>query len=265
MPSPTTVSAPIPIKMLLIGDSGTGKTGALASLAPHYRLIVLDYDGEFNSSFLINRLRALSPSSLKNIYFETLRDKLRAAGPKIVPDGIPTAFDRGLKLLTHWKTESEDLGPSSSWKTDTIVVIDSFAFMCKAAFRWAQHMNTNPDERSTYFLAQQRAEQAIHLLCSPSLACHVIVTSHITYLEMQNGLNKGFPSAIGKALSPELPKYFNTMLEAKLVGGRRVISTKPSTLIGAKSAALNTPDEFPLETGLLSFFKLINKESSSNA
>ena len=34
-----------PIKMLVIGDTGTGKTGALASLANSgYKLHILDYD-----------------------------------------------------------------------------------------------------------------------------------------------------------------------------------------------------------------------------
>ena len=249
-----------PAKLLLIGESGSGKTGALASLVKSGRsLIVLDYDGDFAASWLVNHLRKQPNAAklLSQITYASLRDKYKIIAGQVMADGMPKAFDKGMQLLTRWKTETEDLGPISALGSDHVLVIDSFAFMCKAAFALAKATNTNPDERSTYFRAQQMAESVVQLLCSEAFTTNVIMTSHVTYVELAAGIHRGFPTTIGKAFSPDLPKYFNAMLEVRSSGTgdkvRRTIGTVPRGLIELKSP-IDLPSEMPLETGLSTYF-----------
>ena len=256
----------VPIKMLLLGESGAGKTGAFVRLAEKYRLIVLDYDGGFEDSWGINWLRINKPEWLDNIYFASLRDKTKLQAGRLVPDGAPTAWSKGMQLLTHWKMGSEaegnleDLGSSDNWGTDTIVVEDSLSFMSKAAFRYMDAVTSYKDGRQTYFEAQKQVDSMIQLVCSPYMKCHVILTAHFTLVDMESGLSKLYPATIGKALSPEIPKHFNTMLEvrSKIVEGkaRRVIRTEPSTMLDTKhSVAAGLPAELSIDTGLMTIFE----------
>ena len=68
----------MPVKMLLIGDTGSGKTGALASLAKAgYKLHILDFD---NGVPVIASY--LNEAELKTVEVEVLTDKM-----KVLPNG----------------------------------------------------------------------------------------------------------------------------------------------------------------------------------
>lgn len=264
MPSLSNHQSQSSTKMLLIGDSGSGKTGALASLVEAgYELIILDFDNGLD--ILVNILKEKSNSAelLSHITYATCTDKLKAVGGRFIPDGPPKAFPRALKLLTEWKTETEDLGKSSEWGPEKILVIDSLTMMCKAAFRYVEVINAFKDGRQTYGEAQRLIESMLGLLYSESIKANVIVSSHITFIDTDGGLTKGYPSSIGKALSPQIPRYFNTVLEAKTKGtganARHVILTQPDGLIELKNSAApgKVPVELPLETGLATFFKIV--------
>src|SRR5262245_43018918 len=87
-------------KLLLIGDSKSGKTGSLAPLAlKGYKLRILDFDNGLDA--LGQVIKAKDPKALANVEFEPLRDAYVATplGP-IVQN--PTAFIKGLKLLDKW-------------------------------------------------------------------------------------------------------------------------------------------------------------------
>ncbi len=271
MPTPTASALEIAIKLILLGDSGSGKTGALLSLIEAgYRLLILDYDGEFNSSWLVNSIRRKKNASelLERIHYASLSDPIVVLpNGDVVVKGVPQAFSKGLRLLTNWKIGDEDLGKSDDWGLETVVVIDSFSFMCRAAFRWATSVNTNPDERSTYYMAQKKAEGVLQLACSTSFKCHVILTAHMTFLEMQGGLHKALPSTIGKAFSPDVPKYFNSMLEvkSKTTGGstRRIIRVVPDHLVELKNPVPEgLPNELPIQDGLATFFQAVRGATS---
>src|SRR5690348_9142467 len=88
-------------KMLLEGDSGSGKTGALTSLVKAgYKLRVLDFDNglETLKQFVMKEC----PGNVDNVEFRTLRDEYTASplGPKVTK---PSAFVAGIKMLDHWK------------------------------------------------------------------------------------------------------------------------------------------------------------------
>ncbi len=243
-------------RILYIGDSGTGKTGSLVSLMPNYRLRFLDMDNGLDS--LVQFAKVQCPDRLSSVDYETRRDKYRstAAGPVI--SGQPKAFNDAMGLLTKWSDESDP----SKWGPETILVIDSLSALGKAAFEWARGMNpTSKDPRQWFFMAQEAVEKVIMLLTSDSFETNVIVISHVNYKEITEGVNKGYANAIGSALGPVLPRYFNTLILAESSGigknTRRRIKTMPTGVIDLKTPIPTIEYELPLETGMSTLFKAL--------
>lgn len=246
---------------MLIGYSGAGKTGALTSLVEAgYKLRILDFDNGLDS--LVIQCRKRCPGKLGNIHFVSLRDKLKGTQAGPILDGMPTAFTRAMQLLDRWKDGTEDLGRPADWGEDTVVVIDSLTFLSEAAFNWATAMNPSAkDKRQIYGAAQEAIENAIALLTADSFKTNVIVTAHIKFIDQPDGTTKGFPTAVGNALSPKLPAYFNNvaLCETKGVGAsaQRIIRTISTGLVDVKSpASFTMPPELPIATGLADFFKV---------
>lgn len=248
------------IKLLLIGDHGSGKTGALASLArAGYNLRILDFDNGLN--ILRNVLRG--DPAISRITFATLTDKLKQSPLGLVPAGTPRAFMTALKLLTNWKTEDEDLGPLETWTSQDIIVIDSLTFLSKAAFLYVDVTKGYKDPRQTYGESQKLVEGVLGLLHSGEISCHVIVISHITYIEADGAPLRGYPQTIGRALSPSVGAYFNSCLMCASRGTgkstKRLIYTQPQGLVELKTEFPpdQLPTEFPLETGLADYFAIV--------
>lgn len=253
-----------PIKLLYIGDSGSGKTGSLVSLvAAGYKIRMLDYDSGIDS--LRTFAHHQCPEKLDNIDVIQLRDKIKVqptavyngqAGP-VVPPGQAKAFTDGLKFLDKWDDDSVP----AEWGTDTVFVLDSLSAFGRAAFAWAQGMNPSAkDPRQWFGQAQKGIEDTIALLTSPAFNTNVIVISHVNYKEVTDGLTKGYPNAIGVALGPIIARYFNTLVLAESTGAgkltRRKIKTVPTGIIDLKSPIPFTLEaELPLETGMATLFQ----------
>jgi hypothetical protein len=94
--------------MLFVGDSGAGKTGALASLAAaEYRLHIMDLDNGLD--VLKNLLTDASsqyvkqnPKCAENVDFVTITDKMKNINGRLVP-ATATAWTRAIKLLVDWQ------------------------------------------------------------------------------------------------------------------------------------------------------------------
>lgn len=249
-------------KLCLLGDSGSGKTGALGSLAVAGRdLFIMDYDNGLD--FLVHMLKKQKPEALAKINYFTFVDKLKSVGGMIIPDGVPKAFSAGTEFLTSGRLPNgENLGPIDTWPAERILVIDSGSFMAKAVMRWCEMLGISKDKRQVYQEAQHRFEMLIAMLYSTEVKCSVIITFHIDFI-VADGFTKGYPATIGKALGPEIPKYFNAVLQCKTKGtgeqARRVISTVPEALVDLKIPLLpkECPAELPVETGLETYFKMI--------
>ena len=248
-------------KMLLEGDSGSGKTGALTSLvAAGYKLRILDMDNGLET--LKQFVSKECPDNLERIDFRTLRDdyKSSALGPIIA--GKPKAFVDALKMLDRWKYDDVDLGEPSSWGADCILVVDSLTFLSDAAFIWAQGLNPSAkDPRQWYGQAQEAIEKVLALLTSPSFETNVIVTSHIKYIENPDGSRKGYPTAVGSALSPVIPRYFNSVALCQTsAGGKRTIQTVATAMIDLKNPKpFAMAPSYPIETGLADFFSVLRE------
>jgi len=254
-----------------MGNSGSGKTGALTSLVKAgYKLRILDYYNGLDS--LVAFCRKECPDKLDNVEFRTLRDKYKTV-PAITGsqvEGTPKAFPMGLAMLDNWTYEDNgatvNLGRPSTWDSDTIVVIDSSTFFGDAAFNWAQFMNPGAkDMRQVYGAAQNAFENAIALLTSKEFSPNVIVISHIRYSVSQDGATKGFPTAVGQALGPTIPAYFNSVALVETAGSgdkvTRQIRTTPTALIDLKNPApFEMIPAMPIATGLADFFKTVRGE-----
>lgn len=252
-------------KLLIEGDSGSGKTGALASLVgAGYKLRILDMDNGLDvlKSYVIHQ----HPTMLASVEFRTLRDKRKATAEGPVIDGQPKAFISAIKMLDHWKYDDVDLGKPSEWGSDCILVVDSLTMLSDAAFDFREPLTPRGksgdyDKRATYFDAQGAIENVLALLTSESFRTNVIVISHIKYIDMPDGTKKGYPTSVGSALSPRIPTYFNSvaLCETK-PGGKRTLQTIANAMIDLKNPKpFAMAKSYPIETGLADFFAVLRE------
>lgn len=264
-------------KLLLIGESGTGKTGALTSLVKaKFKLRILDFDNGLD--VLRQYVKKECPELAGNVEYITLRDPKKAGPAGITIPGGPKAFIDGMKALDHWgvhakKVNSIDLEggvykeevvvPPAEWGPECILVIDSLSFMSDAAEDWAKTIvpsgKGGQDGRAVVGEAQRAIESMLGLLTNASFNTNVIVTAHVTYIDMPDGTKRGMPNAPGVKLSPLIPRYFNsTALCASSAGGKRTIKTVSTGMIDLKNPApFAMAPELPIETGLADFFKTV--------
>lgn len=244
----------------------SGKTGSLVSLVKAgYKLRILDFDNLLD--VLKSYIMKECPDKIANVEFRTLRDKLKSTplGPTI--DGQPKAFVEAMKMLDRWKYkdgETEiDLGVPANWGPECILVIDSLSRLCDAAYDFRVPLTPKGasgkyDERAVYGDAQEAIESAIANLTSDNFETNVIVIAHIRYLDMPDGTQKGFPQSVGKALSPQIPQYFPSVVLYSNRNGKRTLQTNSTPLIDlANPKPFSMAKEYPIETGLADFFKVL--------
>lgn len=258
-------------KMLLEGDSGSGKTGALASLAgAGYKLRILDFDNGLDSlkSYIV---KDFGEAALDNVEFRSLRDERKAGATGPIINGKPKAYIAALKMLDGWKYDDTDLGDPAEWGPDCILVIDSLTFLSDAAFDHYEPLAPKGDSgkydvRAVYKAAQDGIESVLALLTAESFRTNVIVTSHIRYMERPDGTTKGYPTSVGSALSPVIPRYFNTVACCLTgPGGNRSIQTQATAMLDLKNTKpFAAQKSFEIKNGLAEFFKVL-RESPSEA
>jgi len=262
-------------KLLNIGDSGSGKTGALACLLKGgYRLIIVDFDNGLD--ILVGILRD-DKEALDRMYFETFTDRLKLVNQMIVPVGEPKAFVNAMNGLERWKFRTEpgseeyyDLGSAFDWGPDTVLVIDSLGFAGEAALRLVRQMNGHQFDKFVaipdWGQAMIKIEGLLQILHSKSIKCHVIVNSHITYIEDAiKGTQRGLPRALGSKLPPKVGGYFNSLVRSETIGSgksaKRIIRTTSESGVELKLpvAPGTVKDELPISDGLLTIFKTLQR------
>lgn len=245
-----------PLRVLMAGNSGAGKTGSLISLLEAgYTIRMLDMDNNVRS--LVELCKRKDPKLLERLDYISFRDKFRSSmSAGIEVSGQPKAWVNAIKSLEKW----DDGSVPSSWGSDTIFVLDTLTSIGRAAFAFAQGQNPSAkDPRQWYAAGQEILKRLLEMITSPDFGPHVIVLSHIDLVELPDGSTKGYASALGKAIGPQIPKTFSTMLLAESKGTgdkvRRTIQTMPTQLMDLKNP---TPWEFdkelPLDTGLATIF-----------
>jgi hypothetical protein len=296
-----------PAKVLLIGKTGSGKTGSLASLvAAGWNLRIIDTDKG------IRPLRSLLTDprypyaryiaqqgidlnhAVRYVSIDTAM-KLRTITIKLPGDGnrtksetllAPTdakAWPAVVTMLDGWKEGGIDLGSIYTWGSKDVLVLDSFSTLAKCAYYFSQSMNNRLGARDSGYdyqrdigEAQSQLTRLLEMLTAGIVPCNIIVISHITWVEENAGVARrpnvegagelaamasdGYPSAIGRALSPQMGKYFNDSFTVKADGTgesvRRVITTVPTGGVIAKNSVfLNR--EYNVASGLAEIFSAI--------
>ena len=261
MPKLSTHKTSKAFKAMVIGDSGSGKTGALASLVKAgFKPVIMDFD---NGLDILSEV--VAPEDQENIFYATFKDDFKSIGGKVIPKGQAKAWANSLKFLESGKTpDGDDFMSVDKLTRSHVLVIDSLTMAAKSAMLQVLQANNrlldNPQIQD-WGEAQRIVEGLIQWLTSDQVPCHVLVNSHISYVELQGGMVKGYPSAVGKALSAILPRYFNTLLLAQSKGNgkaaKRTITALPQGIIETKALipADKLPESWPITTGLADIFK----------
>lgn len=269
MPSLSTLSTSAPVKMLLMGDPGTGKTGALASLAKAgYKLRILDFDAGLP---ILATLLKDDPQSLANVEYETCIDQYIPLGDMMVPKSTKAA-SKAMKLLNDWKGSNADgttfdLGKPSAWERDTVLVIDSLTHLSKAVMNQVLALNGRTGKQpfqSDWGEAIRIIESIVQALYSDTIKCNVIILAHITYqgTEANEADIKGYPMSLGQKLPSMMGSYFNVVCQVATKGSgvnlRRVIQTVSSGKVDLKTSdPKRIPVELPQDTGLATLFNIL--------
>lgn len=245
-------------KGLMVGVSGAGKTGMLASLLDDgYKIRALDFDRGLDPLIGYAKRRG----NLANLSYHTLTDEFVMRAGYMAIKKAP-AFQRGMALLENW----DDLGPVQSWSTDTILLIDTLGSMSKSSFNMVLQANgvVRPSgerggpEQSHYGAAQDNVERLLLNLTNPLLVpCHVIVNAHWTYQETAGGRVEPYPETIGKALNPTVARKFNNLFSISITAGKRQINVTKDGVIPCKASKPMRQETYPIDTGMSAIFKEI--------
>lgn len=275
-----------PQRIMIVGFPGRAKTGALAALAnAGFKLRILDFDGNLDPLFAF-----CTPEGLANIDAVHLGDKTKLdPNGNLIADGIPSAFKRMGKMLDHWKyTDADgvevDLGKSTEWGQDTIVVLDSLtSFGDNLMLRAAAALNARGVDDRVYGYAQRDQDGMISKMTSPENRFHLIVISHLTMIGPKD-IRKGdsdiaqdikrdmaemmstryYPSAVGWKLPQFIGKHFPTIVQADVTpGGKLVLKTRPRSDLDLKVPALNIDKELDIGDGMLKLFKALGSNPPS--
>lgn len=256
-------------KMLNVGDPGGGKTGALASLAKAgYNLRIIDLDNGLD--ILANLLRS-DKEALARVEFETVTDRMRNVNGKLLP-AKATVWNRAIGLLQDWNTDSAKLGPITSWGAQDILVIDSLTHLGKAALFFQLAMNARlggPVQQSDWYQAQMLIEGLCQTLFDDGVKCNVIVNCHVKFIGEDDGPQRGYPeTATGKALSPKIGSYFNSIVMTRTSGQgqgekHRILTRGTGGIELKTSAPGRVKAEYSVETGLAEYFKDVRGEVKS--
>lgn len=243
------------VKLLLLGDAKSGKTGSLVSLVKMgYKLRILDMDNLLD--ILKGMVQRECPEKLGNVEFRTLRDDYKAGATGAIIDGKPTAWLNALRMLDRWKYDETDLGVPAEWGPQDILVIDSLSRLCDSAFAFHLAITKNPDQRAIYKSAQDDVEKCVAMLTSEGMRTNVIVIAHVQYMDLPDGTKKGFPQGVGSALSPKIPQYFSSVVLYTKKGETRTLQTTSTPMIDlANPAPFAMEKSYPIETGLATFFQ----------
>lgn len=243
------------VKILYLGDSGTGKTGSLVSLVEAgYKLKILDLDNGLD--ILKAFIERDCPDKIENVDYETRRDKYKGGPMGPMVDGVPKALTQSMNLMNKWTDDSVP----AQWGPETVFVLDSLTGIGVAAFEWAKGMNPlAKDARQWYRIAQEAVDNFLSLITSEAFNTNVVCIAHVKFQEDGNGLLRGYPNSIGSAYNPFIATRFNNMVLAKSEGSgqtiKRSIYTIPTAQVDLKSSApFKVEGRLPLETGLATIF-----------
>ncbi len=264
-------------RVLIVGDSGSGKTTAIAKLAEAgQELFIADFDNNLNAI-----PQFVSREALKHIHYETLVDPIvynEAGTPTI--KSIPKAFSRFTQLAKEWvdSETGESYGKPEEWPDNYWFVLDPLTAFGAAIMYHTQYKRKTLGKQRTFKDwgdAMQRIEGTLDMFKASNV--NFICTAHLSRLNMEDVTetmdNQGnvidnptaarrlppnammrYPIALGQKLPPKVGGYFNMILQCQRIGAgpaaKRVIRTVPEEDVDVKvplSKKSKVPAEVPVD------------------
>lgn len=257
-------------KGLLLGNPGSGKTGALCSLAhAGYNLRILDYDNgaDIIRSLLLDPGSPYSRESADRVEFVTMSEpKRKLPNGRLVP-GKAEVWTKTLDMLQDWTDGEIKHGHVDTWSTRDVLVFDSMSALSVGAMRHQLSMNGRLGQRpweSDWGEAQDLVRSLVEMVMDSSIKCNVLFLCHLKAIDV-SGIAKNFPNTLGKALPQEIGRYFNTALFVEVSGSgasaKRKISTQPRGIIDLKNTApFRVKPEYDITHGLAEYFAAVRGE-----
>lgn len=232
------------MRILLVGDSGAGKTTAALHLAvAGHTLAYADFD--LGASVPLARLEDRA-----RVHVQTFADDLRFGGPALlpyVPEG-KTAIEQFLRALDG---EWPGLGRVQEWPQGTWLVIDPLTLLAQSSLTLQMRLSgkDRTGKRITYSDWGQAIARVESIFVRLRTLCpRLLVLAHQQRLlpdepEEEDALaaptakplppvgewGKCYPTVLGRKLPPRFGAYFTAILRVKVVrdarGARSVIST----------------------------------------
>lgn len=239
MPSLATYRTASPVKILVMGHTGTGKTSLLASLLrAGYFLAIADLENKMAAFAQFCEARGLGEQMARQTDVQTLTQSYGVATfgntPQLGIHGAPSVWPQFQHLLGNWP----GAGPIEAFGPEVVLVIDSFSELSQAVYLHMERINVGSRTGEAHGLqvtgkAQDALDGLLKHLTAASVRCNIVIIGHIAagaFTEFATG--RWWMEAPGKALGPKIPRRFDWVVqtEAQSVPGQRaayVVHTAP--------------------------------------
>lgn len=234
------ISAP---SVFLLGDTGSGKTTSLATLleAGIETFVIVTEPNGLDS--LIDA--AARSGNLSKLHYKVIAPTRMSIADLMKKSAIVNQKDAGAiqqmsmgldknkyqqyaTLLQnignfHDDATGQHFGDVTEWGPDRAFAIDSLTGLNYMAIQYTAG-NRPTMTMPEFGLAQTLIRDLINLLTS--LNCWFVLTAHMeNQADELTGQRKHFPLTVGKALSPELPRFFSEVVLVKREGEKYYWST----------------------------------------
>lgn len=210
-----------PVKVILVGESGAGKSGALASLlAAGFNVRVLDSDNGVRilRALLLDEVHFPYAKIIKakgidltkafsrvpiplDVQFRTVIKSLpggKTASERLLAPSSAKAWDLIGDSLTNWKgEEGNNLGNIDKWGIQDVLVLDSFTTISRLAYYYNQAMNNRlgaPEEGNFHMKdvggAQSQLRRLLEAVYSPAINCNVVLICHVNRIDDSAGYSR---------------------------------------------------------------------------
>jgi hypothetical protein len=234
-----------PPRILICGEPAAGKTGALAQLAnAGYRLMIHDFDS--NSRVIGSYLRPNAADVYINTYaVAKITNTNLFAGTGTATKQAVDTMRQFCKMLEHWKTPTEDLGPTAKMTSKDVIVIDSGTFLGELLLLAAhEDPETKRDLRSLYNVAGRYYGAILDHLTGAQIGASVLVLTHIMQTGDKDdqgkivGKSRDIPVGVGEKFSKKMQTYFSDIWHLE-VGrdGKRSFKTGATDKVSLRTSA----------------------------
>lgn len=239
MTLPTPESTILGPKILLLGDSGTGKTYSLRTL--------VDAGLEVFIVFTENGQEVLAdtdpdqvhwaytppapPSFVEMAKMAKLVNTLSLKALSELTDSNRTRYGQFYEILTllsdfRCERTQKSFGPIDDFGPGRVIVIDSLSGLSLAAMNLV--VGGRPvRSQADWQIAMNILEQLLNKLCF--LQCSAVVTSHVEReVDEVLGGTSIMASTLGRKLAPKIPRFFSDVVNTQRNGNKFVWATDTS-------------------------------------